>query len=196
MPMVRFVVSMRPVALGIVTIVSCKSSPRPANAFIDGPPTDRDAQPTEVPAIWATTLAAHNAARATVGTPALTWDAALADRAQSWASSCQDAEAPLGLVDHNADRSVGFAVYVGENVFGSSGVIANYADAVATWVSEAADYNADANTCNGVCGHYTQVVWRDTTSVGCGAAVCGGLQFGHTVVCNYAPGGNTGGRPF
>ena len=44
------------------------------------------------------------------------------------------------------------------------------------------------------CGHYTQVVWANTLSVGCGVAVC---PTGTIVVCNYAPPGNyVGEKPY
>lgn len=45
-----------------------------------------------------------------------------------------------------------------------------------------------------VCGHYTQVVWKNSRYVGCGKAMAanGTLYY----VCNYYPAGNTGGRPY
>ena len=101
-------------------------------------------------------------------------------------------EAPAGLVDHNAGRSAGGS-YVGENIYGSSGAATGPA-AVASWASEAASYNYSSNTCSGVCGHYTQLVWRETARVGCALHDCANLQFGRTVICDYAPGGNINNR--
>lgn len=141
------------------------------------------------------TTAAHNEVRAAHGVAPLEWDPALAVIAQGWADQCVDAEAPTGLIDHNPNRSDTYPVYVGENIYGSSGG-ATGTDAVALWVTEEADYDYDANTCAGVCGHYTQVVWAATTKVGCGIHDCAGLTFGSTVVCDYGPGGNDGGRPY
>ena len=43
---------------------------------------------------------------------------------------------------------------------------------MSAWVSEAADYDYATNTCSAVCGHYTQIVWRDTQDVGCGIKNC------------------------
>ncbi|MBK7533984.1 MAG: Fis family transcriptional regulator [Myxococcales bacterium] len=138
------------------------------------------------------TLAAHNQVRAQVGLPALTWDPALAAVAKTWAARCIDVQDPIGLVDHNEGRSTGGA-YVGENIYGSSGSATGPA-AVASWASEAANYNYASNTCSDVCGHYTQLVWRETTKVGCALQDCARLQYGRTVVCNYAPGGNINSR--
>jgi hypothetical protein len=72
---------------------------------------------------------------------------------------------------------------------------------VDAWVSEQSDYDYAADSCRGTCGHYTQVVWRETTGVGCAAQTCtsgsplgsGGWQLW---VCDYTPPGNSGGRPY
>ncbi|MEZ4401003.1 MAG: CAP domain-containing protein [Kofleriaceae bacterium] len=140
-------------------------------------------------------VAAHNAARAAVGVGPLTWDPALAAIADAWVRQCVDQQAPTGLVDHNANRSSGYPTYVGENIYGSSGTASGTA-AVASWVGEQQNYHHDTNTCDSgrVCGHYTQVVWRATTKVGCALYRCPGLQFGSTVVCDYGPGGNISGQ--
>lgn len=157
----------------------------------DGASSNVDAPPVvgEPPGLVGTTDA-HNVERAEVGVPPLTWDPELAAIAQGWVEQCVDMDAPIGLVDHNDGRGP-----VGENIYGSGGQASGTA-AVALWIQEQANYNYANNTCNGVCGHWTQVVWRTTTRVGCGIHTCPGLQFGSTVVCNYAPPGNSGGRPY
>jgi hypothetical protein len=141
----------------------------------------------------------HNQVRAAVQTttplPPLQWDAALAATAAAWAVQCQDTQAPAGLIDHNPNRSIGHPYYVGENIFGSGGN-ATAQQAVNTWAAEQANYNYANNTCNGVCAHYTQLVWRNTLKLGCAKHSCTGLTFGNSIVCNYGPGGNTGGRPY
>jgi len=157
----------------------------------DGSDDGADGEPAELAGI----TAAHNQVRADHGVPPLAWDAELAAIAADWAAGCRDEEEPLGLIDHNPDRSDLFGSYVGENVYGASGPVDGPA-AVELWAAEEASYDHDSNTCDGICGHYTQVVWATTTSVGCAAHACSGLTFGYTIVCDYAPGGNDGGRPY
>lgn len=141
--------------------------------------------------------AAHNQTRSALGIPDLVWDPALAAVAQAWADQCIDNENPIGLIDHNAGRSDDYPGYVGENVYGSSGG-ATGPDAVTLWVAEEANYDYGTNTCAAgkVCGHYTQVVWRASEKLGCGLNNCPGLTYGSSVVCNYSPGGNSGGKPY
>jgi hypothetical protein len=157
--------------------------------FVDAPPAL-----DEPPGLEGTT-SAHNQVRAAHGVPPLVWDPSLAATAQAWAEQCVDDEGIVGLIDHNPNRSDGHPQYVGENIYGHSGSASGTA-AVASWVSEEADYDYDSNTCSDVCGHYTQVVWATTTAVGCGIATCEGLLYGHSIVCNYMPGGNNGDRPY
>ena len=42
-------------------------------------------------------------------------------------------------------------------------------DGVAYWAAESSDYDYATNTCapGQVCGHYTQMVWRSTSNIGC-----------------------------
>ena len=138
---------------------------------------------------------AHNAERALVGVGPLTWDPALAAIADAWVRQCVDTQAPTGLVDHNAGRSNGYPTYVGENIYGSGGQ-ASGTGATASWISEKQYYHHATNSCDAgrVCGHYTQVVWRNTTKIGCAIYTCPGFQYGSTVVCDYGPGGNIGGQ--
>ena len=139
---------------------------------------------------------AHNQVRAAVGVGPLTWDPALAAIASAWVIQCVDADAN-GLVDHNANRSVGYPTYVGENIYGSTGD-ATAQGAVDSWAAEKSAYTYATNTCatGAVCGHYTQLVWAATTKVGCAKHDCAGLTYHSTIVCDYGPGGNTGGPPY
>lgn len=65
---------------------------------------------------------------------------------------------------------------------------------VGAWAAEARDYDRRRDTCAGVCGHYTQIVWRATRNVGCGVASDPEREIW---VCEYDPPGNyVGYRPY
>lgn len=164
-------------------------------------PAPADGAAPQEPAGLEVTVAAHSAARAEVGVGPLRWDPSLAAIAEAWVRQCRNVEKPFELVDHNAGRSVGYPTLVGENIYGSKAT-ASGVSAVGRWVGEKVYCHHDTNGCEStcglegneqcVCGRYTQVVWRDTTRVGCARDSCPGLAYGNTVVCNYAPAGNVG----
>jgi pathogenesis-related protein 1 len=129
-------------------------------------------------------LAAHNAVRARVKVPPLTWSETLAKQAQFWAHRLLIGN----KFDHNPDSPYG------ENLFDISGDSATPAFVVGTWASESRDYNYATNTCRKVCGHYTQIVWESTKQVGCAVARDSKRE---VWVCNYDPPGNwIGKRPY
>src|SRR5579862_8448662 len=105
-------------------------------------------------------LSAHNQIRARVAAPPLTWSSNLAARAQEWASHLWR----QALFYHRPNSNFG------ENIFVISGAHASPSEVVGDWASEERDYNYHANTCRGVCGHYTQIVWRATREIGCAVA--------------------------
>lgn len=149
-------------------------------------------------------LCEHNAVRtAALPAPAppldgLVWDDDLADIARSHAEECQ--------FQHNADAGIGYPGSVGENLYISGSPSVTPADVVGLWAAEASDYDYASNTCapGAACGHYTQLVWRETARVGCGEAFCTDITVGGNVwpdgllvVCNYSPAGNIlGSRPY
>lgn len=126
---------------------------------------------------------AHNSYRAKAGSPPLTWSDSLAARAQKWATSLVE----RGAFAHQHGP-------FGENLFEISGGHATPASVVGAWMSEEANYDRETNSCKARCGHYTQVLWRDTKLVGCGVA---GNAQREVWVCDYDPPGNiTGERPY
>lgn len=128
-------------------------------------------------------LAAHNAVRARVKVPPLTWSEKLAAEAQRWANRLL----ATNKFDHRESD-------YGENLFDIWGDSATAAFVVGSWSEESKDYNYSTNTCRKVCGHYTQVVWASTKQVGCGVARDSQRE---VWVCNYDPPGNwIGKRPY
>jgi pathogenesis-related protein 1 len=125
--------------------------------------------------------AAHNAVRKRVGVAPLRWSRQLARYAQTWADR---------LAARGCDLQHRRSSQYGENLFWSSHPVD--ADAVvAEWSAEAVDYVHRNNSCKSTCGHYTQVVWSGSRSLGCGMAKCGESELW---VCNYDPPGNMVGR--
>ncbi|CAN6251525.1 unnamed protein product [Urochloa humidicola] len=130
----------------------------------------------------------QNAARAEVGVAPLSWHDTVAAYARTFAA---ERKGDCALVHSRGPY--------GENLFwGSAGANWTAADAVSSWVAEKRSYNCSDNSCGGasVCGHYTQVVWANTTRVGCATVTCDGRK-GTFIVCEYDPPGNfVGQRPY
>ncbi|GJN24434.1 hypothetical protein PR202_gb12172 [Eleusine coracana subsp. coracana] len=85
----------------------------------------------------------------------------------------------------------------GENLFGGTGSSWSARDAVKSWVDEKQYYNYGSNSCaeGKECGHYTQVVWRNTKTIGCARNICN--NGGIFIICSYNPPGNfIGERPY
>ena len=120
-----------------------------------------------------TMLPAHNSYRARHGVPALTWSNALASGAQLWANACT----PQGGGFAHSPQA--FSNY-GENLSWGTGQSPD--QAVASWYAESGryDYNNALTSFNGSRGevrHFTQLVWRGTSQVGCGVWNCSGQKF-------------------
>ena len=84
----------------------------------------------------------------------------------------------------------------GENLFQGTAGYYTAVDAAKGWESEKKDYRGGVLTESNwhPAGHYTQMVWRDTTALGCGEAICDKTLI---VACNYDPPGNyIGRRPY
>lgn len=116
--------------------------------------------------------------------PPVVWSEDLAAWAQEWADF---------LIAERMFRHRPRNRY-GENLYEIDGGRATPQRVVAAWAAEARDYDYVSNACRGQCGHYTQIIWRDTRKVGCAVARDAHRQ---VWVCNYAPAGNVvGQRPY
>ncbi|CAN8297823.1 unnamed protein product [Cochlearia groenlandica] len=133
-------------------------------------------------------LYAHNMARVASGASNLKWDEGLARFANKWAKERK--------TDCKMTHSGG---PYGENIFWYK-KSQNWSPkrVVGTWVDERLNYDRKMNTCASgkMCGHYTQIIWRGTTSVGCALTACNNNR-GFLVICEYSPTGNYEGEsPF
>ncbi|XP_010536929.1 PREDICTED: pathogenesis-related protein PR-1 [Tarenaya hassleriana] len=129
----------------------------------------------------------QNAVRSRLGLQPLVWDGRLAGYATWWANQRR--------YDCSLTHSTG---PYGENLFWGSGSDWTPGQAVRTWTVEGQFYRYGANSCGGgqMCGHYTQIVWRDTKRLGCARVVCEGGR-GVFITCNYDPPGNyIGEKPY
>jgi uncharacterized protein YkwD len=138
-------------------------------------------------------LAAHNRERASMGVPALTWSPALAASARVWAEHL----ASTGGFYHSQDRPVNPE---GENLWAGSRGYFSAEAMVGAWIREKRyfkpgvfPYNSTTGKVGDI-GHYTQLMWRSSTAVGC-ALVSGRRE--DVLVCHYSDAGNYyGERPF
>ena len=115
--------------------------------------------------------------RKEVGTPPLTWSNDLAAFAQQWANHL----ASIGKMVHRPNNKYG------ENLFMGSG---NYTplDASVNWYNEKNGYKYRKIDNDLSAGHYTQMIWYNTTQVGVGVAIAANGDI--YVVANYSPPGN------
>lgn len=136
----------------------------------------------------------HNTARANHAAKPLTWDSACEANARIAAEKCTFAH----YIPDGAGQ--------GQNLFTVSGKAFNATAGVTeSWYKGELEpmkpYFGEADVPDDVfhqVGHLTQVVWKDTTRVGCVSIDCGDRMIvgGETsnmnkyTVCNYAPAGN------
>jgi len=129
-------------------------------------------------------VAAHNKYRAAVDEPGLVWSDSLADRAHIWAEHLAN---EVHALEHSHVPGFGENLAMWTTRRSSLTQLVDlwgdekqyFVDAVFPDVSTTGDWEA--------VGHYTQMIWRDTTEVGCGLSTGGGYDY---LVCEYAPQGN------
>lgn len=131
-------------------------------------------------------LDSHNKVRRQREIAPLVWSTRLEAAAQEWAEHLSS----IGALQHDRGRRVG------QNLFVSYGQRVPPAFVVGKWAGESKDYDERHFKCatGEVCGHFTQIIWRETKEVGCGVA---GGENGEFWVCYYSPPGNIiGSEPY
>ena len=127
------------------------------------------------------------------GVAPLTWSNSLASQAQEWANHLVE----VGYLSH-AQNSYGqnlfYAAYYYQYQRKSP------QDVVDMWAEEAEHYNYQGNYCDygKVCDHYTQLIWKNTTQVGCavGSTTQGGMHKNYWVCFFNPPGNYYGVKPY
>jgi uncharacterized protein YkwD len=126
-------------------------------------------------------LAAHNRVRAKHCAAPLAWSPELAKVAQKWADHLRAA----GCVFEHSQTDYG------ENLAAGSDGALDPDGVVGMWYGEIDKYDFRRGGFSMETGHFTQVVWRGTSHVGCGTSRCNGMTIW---VCNYDPAGNVEGE--
>ncbi|MFD1951616.1 CAP domain-containing protein [Sphingomonas arantia] len=138
------------------------------------------------------TLAEHNRQRAMLHLQSLTWDPGLARDARSWAEHL----AGVGYLEHS-ESDPDDPSPQGENLWAGTAGAYSLGSMIDAWSVEKRNYR------NGVfpdvsrtgqledVGHYTQMIWGSTRTVGCALARGGGDEY---FVCRYAEVGNVYGQ--
>ena len=135
-------------------------------------------------------LAEHNAERRALGIPDMQLDDDLNDQAQAYAEEM----ARTGNFAHSPSSS---RPNQGENLWAGTAGRFEYEAMVGAWIDEKQYYIHDrfpyvSSTGNWQdVGHYTQIIWRDSTLLGCGLATSGSWDY---LVCRYSPPGNVVGQ--
>ncbi|KAF9524072.1 CAP domain-containing protein, partial [Crepidotus variabilis] len=124
----------------------------------------------------------HSSFRAQHGASKMNWNADMAAKAQGWVNQCKHG---------HSDPFLGY----GENAAEGAGGGYDIVSAMNSWASEKDKYSVDNP---GGALHFTQMVWKASTDLGCAVAKCDKLyppEFGvaDVVVCEYYPRGNMAG---
>lgn len=135
-------------------------------------------------------LALHNRERAAVGVPPLSWDTALAAGAAAYGPEL----ARLGRLAHSPRES---RPGQGENLWRGTRGAYSLEEMAGSWAEERRLFRAGIFPEVSSSGHwedvahYTQMIWRGTTRLGCALHRGSDTDF---LICRYAPSGNRPGQ--
>ncbi|PBK60891.1 PR-1-like protein [Armillaria solidipes] len=154
-----------------VFLFACAVAVRARNSAL----VDRDDSSwTDDDAFQSAILDTTNSYRSAHGADALTWNDTLASYALEHTQSC--------VFEHSGGP-------YGENL--AAGYESPEAS-VKAWGDEGDSYNCSDPGFSSDTGHFTQLVWKSTTTVGCARVNCDGTNDtpGWYVTCEYDPAGN------
>ncbi|MBD2292446.1 secretion protein [Anabaena sphaerica FACHB-251] len=171
---------------GIIPLESISSNPALAQTGIN------------LTSLRSASLSKHNGYRSIHRSPALTTSNSLDNTAQTWAQYL----ATNGVFEHSTPsqrNNAGENLYVSYTTASSVDSTTLSNTAVKKWYDEVSAYNYSNPGFSSQTGHFTQVVWKSSTQLGCGAAqgvktINGTKYNAFYVVCQYAPAGNVQGQ--
>jgi hypothetical protein len=145
----------------------------------------------EDPRFIAAVLKQHQMYREELQLPALSWSPALAKDALAWARHL----ASIDKGEHDMD----VRGKEGENLWWGTASTFGVDQMIDMWGGEKKSFKYDiypncSSKRSAVVGHYTQMVWRNTRSIGCAIASNGRMDY---LVCRYSsPGNIVGQKPY
>jgi len=163
------------ISLGVILAPVTLAATTSTSTFSAPPPISTSTSYTSDSQFQSDLVTAHNFYRSEHNASALVWNETSTLRALSWVRAC--------VFKHSGGPE-------GENLG------AGYPNATAVvdgWGLEREKYDFTKPTgFTEDTGHFTQVVWKNTTSVGCARKACNGAENtqGWYVVCEYWPPGN------
>jgi hypothetical protein len=149
-----------------------------------------DQRPQNLADFEARLLAVHNRERARTGAPPLVWDGELAAAASAYGPALI---ARGSLAHSDAASRPG----QGENLWMGTRGAYSLEEMAGSWADERSLFRAgtfpDVSTSGkyGDVGHYTQMIWRGSSSLGC--ALRRGARWDY-LICRYSPPGNIVGQ--
>ncbi|KAI9745677.1 MAG: hypothetical protein M1818_001211 [Claussenomyces sp. TS43310] len=162
--------SARLVLADVSTIITTAT----VSSAVAAPPAPTSTQYTSDSDFQTAMLTGQNFYRTEHNATALTWNTSSATYAATWAQKC--------AFKHSAGPT-------GENLAAG---YPNATAAIDAWGQERDQYDFKSGDFSESTGHFTQIVWKSTTSVGCGRFACNGNDAtpGWYTVCEYYPPGN------
>ncbi|CAL9737631.1 protein Pry1p [Monosporozyma servazzii] len=161
------------------TLTPTTTSPKAAPTTTSPKATPTQKTDSNLSDFASTMLNAHNSKRALhKDTSSLSWSDELASYAQNYADNFDCS----GNLQHSGGP-------YGENLalgYDASG-------AVDAWYDEISDYDFANPGFSSNAGHFSQLVWKGTSKLGCGIKTCDNA-WGHYVICSYQDAGNVGGQ--
>lgn len=129
-------------------------------------------------------LGLFNDLRKKHGAPPVQWS----DECLLWAQKCANENGQKGRVRHGFTEASSTMRKMGQNINFKEGGN-DPANAIETWYGEGTAYNFGSPGGEKGCGHFTAMIWYDTTHVGMAQSKCG--QY---IVVNFYPPGNWQGK--